>query len=329
MKRLLSILVFPLLFLSACSTDFEINADWKEITVVYGLLDQNDSIHYVKVTKAFLGKGNALTFAQNPDSSSYGANIEVKVQELTNSIVSNEFYLDTVTVFNKAEGTFYYPKQLVYYFKNNNLNPDKTYKLLIKNKKTGKIISSETQLVRDFSVIKPSPSQPSVSFHATNPVQVKWYAAKFGRLYDLKIRFNYWEKNVVTGDSTSKFVDWSLGSSTAQKIDGTDIMETNYYGASFFSFLGNVIPVTPNVKRYAAIPNVYFMFTVAGDDLATYIQVNKPSTDIIQEKPEFTNISNGIGIFSSRFNKKLPFAMQPVSLDSLKNGHYTKKLNFY
>lgn len=329
MKRFLVILAFPLLFITACSTDFEINADWKEITVVYGLLDQNDSIHYIKVSKAFLGSGNALTFAQNPDSSSYGADIEVKIQELSNGNVSNEFYLDTVTVFNKAEGTFYYPKQLVYYFKTDNLNQDKTYKLIIKNKKSGKIISSETQLVRDFSVIKPSPSQPSVSFHATNPVQVKWYAAKFGRLYDVKIRFNYWEKNIVSGDSTFKYVDWNLGSLTAQKIDGTEIMETNYYGASFYSFLGNQIQVLPNIKRYVAIPNIYFMFTVAGDDLATYMQVNKPSTGIVQEKPEFTNISNGIGVFSSRYNKKLPFAMQPVSLDSLKNGQYTNKLNFY
>ena len=138
MKRLIAILAFPLFFISACSTDFDLNADWKEITVVYGLLDQNDSIHYVKVTKAFLGTGNALTFAQNPDSSSYGTNIEVEIQELSNNIVSNEFYLDTVTVFNKEEGTFYYPKQLVYYFKNENLNPTKTYKLVVKNKKNGK-----------------------------------------------------------------------------------------------------------------------------------------------------------------------------------------------
>lgn len=328
MKRLL-LVVFALYgLISACSTDFEINADWKEITVVYGLLDQNDSVHYIKVTKAFLGSGNALAFAQNPDSSSYGNNIEVKVQEYSNGVINNEFYLDTLTVFNKEEGAFYYPKQLVYWFKNKNLNPENTYKLVIKNKLNGKIISSETQLVRDFSVIKPSPSSSSVMFHTLNPVIVKWYSAKFGRLYQLIIRFNYKEENLATGITTNKYLDWNLGSQSSKGIDGDEDMESNYYGESFYSFLGNAIQVDPNIKRYTTIPNINFMFSVAGDDFATYMEVNKPSTDIIQERPEYTNINNGIGIFSSRFNKVLSFAMHPVSLDSLKNGRFTKKLNF-
>jgi hypothetical protein len=329
MKRLFALFTFAILFISSCSTDFEINADWKEITVVYGLLNQTDTIHYIKINKAFLGKGNALTFAQNPDSSSYGNNLEVRIEEWMGSSLEKTYYLDTITIANKDSGVFYYPKQIVYQFVEPNLNENSTYKLIIKNKSNGKLITSETQLVRNFSVIKPSPSQPTVSFHASNPVEVKWYSAKYGSLYQLVIRFNYKEKNIITNVETLKHLDWNLGSQSSDGIVGGKPMLANYNGASFFSYLGSKIPVDPNIQRSVTIPNVEFMFSVAGDDFATYIEVNKPSTGIIQEKPEFTNISNGIGVFSSRFIKTLPFAMQPVSLDSLKNGQYTKNLNFY
>ena len=33
------------------------------------------------------------------------------------------------------------------------------------------------------------------------------------------------------------------------------------------------------------------------------MEVNDASSSIVQERPEYTNIENGIGIFSSRYNK--------------------------
>jgi hypothetical protein len=33
------------------------------------------------------------------------------------------------------------------------------------------------------------------------------------------------------------------------------------------------------------------------------MEVNEPFEGIVQERPSFTNINNGIGLFSSRFNK--------------------------
>ena len=41
--------------------------------------------------------------------------------------------------------------------------------------------------------------------------------------------------------------------------------------------------------------------TVGTTDLETYINVNQPITGIVQERPSFTNINNGLGLFSSRY----------------------------
>jgi hypothetical protein len=43
----------------------------------------------------------------------------------------------------------------------------------------------------------------------------------------------------------------------------------------------------------------------AGEDLYTFMQINEPSSGLIQEKPAFTNVANGIGLFSSRYTKRV------------------------
>lgn len=326
--------VFLASFIYSCSTDFDINSDWQEIAVVYCLLNQNDSVHYVKVTKAFLGDGNALTMAANPDSSSYGNDLEVTMEERVNDAPTHIWYLDTVTVFNKESGIFSYPKQLVYKFTASldTLDQNSKYYLTIKNKKNGKLIYSQTPLVHSFSINKPTSNQTAV-FHASNSIIVKWQSGVNGKLYQVLIRFNYWEKNIDTpNDSTLMHVDWNLGSYTAVGIQGSEEMTTSYSGNSFFSFLKDNIPHysgdNAEYIRRVAYPNVEFIFTVAADEFYTYMEVNKPSSGIVTEKPEYTNISNGIGIFSSRFEKSVKLAMHPTSLDSLYHGYYTKYLGF-
>jgi hypothetical protein len=331
-KTFLAVILSSLIY--SCSTDFNINADWQEIAVVYCLLNQNDSVHYVKVTKAFLGDGNAFTMAANPDSSTYGPDLEVTMEERINNVQHQFWHLDTVTVFNKEPGIFSYPKQLVYKFEGtlDTLDQNTKYYLTIKNKKNGKLIYSQSPLVHNFSIVKPMTGQLAV-FHASNSVQVKWQTGVYGKLYQVVIRFNYWEKNINTpNDSTMLHVDWSLGTYTSVGIQGDEDLTTSYSGNAFLSFLKDNIAHyagdDDEYVRHVAYPNVEFIFTVAADEFYTYMEVNKPASGIVTEKPEYTNISNGIGIFSSRFEKSVKLSMHPTSLDSLYHGHYTKDLGF-
>ena len=66
MKRIILSLFsfFALLFMfNACNTDVDLYSDYKDITVVYGLLDPGKDTNYVKINKAFLGPGNAFDIA--------------------------------------------------------------------------------------------------------------------------------------------------------------------------------------------------------------------------------------------------------------------------
>ena len=70
------------LFTITCSNDFDTSAEWKEIAVVYGLLDQNDTAQYIIVQRAFLNReGNNLIGLQEPDSIYFTSNIQVELSE--------------------------------------------------------------------------------------------------------------------------------------------------------------------------------------------------------------------------------------------------------
>jgi hypothetical protein len=77
---------------------------------------------------------------------------------------------------------------------------------------------------------------------------------------------------------------------------------------------------------------VEYIFSVASDDLNTYMEVTEPSNTVVQERPAFTNITNGIGLFASRYDnrKDNPRLLQisQVTLDELKVNENTKDLGF-
>ena len=72
-----------------------------------------------------------------------------------------------------------------------------------------------------------------------------------------------------------------------------------------------------------------FIITGGAEEFYTYYAVNNQSSTVGDHIPEYTNLVNGKGIFSSRsvriYPKKL---LNNASRDSLLNGQYTKGL-FY
>jgi hypothetical protein len=334
MRKYLSflLLVFVAGFTS-CKTDFDINAEPEDITVAFGLLDQNDDAHYIKITRAFLGEEDALVMAQDPANSTYGDALSVTVEEYTNETLSRTFYCYDTLITDKEDGVFYYPNQEIYVF-HGNLNVNSTYTLNIVNNETGKTVTAETGLVNDFTVEKPyyNPGNPQLSFVSNNGQYsssvAKWKSAKNGRLYEPVFRFHYREVNLTTSDTTDKYIDWRLTSVKSSLLDGGENLETSYNSEAFYSYLEASIAADYNI--YRIIGKIDFIMSVGGDDLSTYIDLNKPSSSIIQERPVYTNISKGgIGLFSCRHTKILTYSLSSFSVDKLINGEHTYQLNFH
>ena len=94
--------------------------------------------------------------------------------------------------------------------------------------------------------------------------------------------------------------------------DGEIILE----GQQFFNFLSNNISQDPNkIRNFLSLD---LIISIGSPELTKYININQPSSGISQERLEYTNINNGIGIFSSRSTRILSFFnLDRCSLDHL------------
>jgi hypothetical protein len=314
--------------LNSCDKTLKVNADWKDITVVYGLLDQTEDTTYIKVTKAFLGEGNALQFAQIPDSSMYPDKLDVRIEEYSGTTLLATHPCDTITIRNKKQGdsVFFYPDQLMYYT-TAGLHENSTYKLIITNKKSGNEVTAQTFLLHDFSVDFP---QVAASFLPGKSFRVKWQPSKNGKRYQLVIRFFYLEALRSNPDSLyMRSLDW-LVFNNVKPIDPASIQPFDLYfpGDAFYSVVESKIDTNYLIDHRVA-HHCDFIFTVAAPDLNTYMEVTEPSLSLVQEKPAYTNITNGIGLFSSRFMKPVDsLSVSQLTKDELKVNTHTKNLGF-
>lgn len=326
MKKLLLPILF-LLITASCTTDFDITGEWQEITVVYGLLNQNEDTTFLKINKAFLGEDNALYMATIADSSSYFNDLEVSIEEWTVSPPGdingtpqnylNTIAFDTTTLYPKEAGQFYYPKQILYKaFTGGKLNTNNIYLLKIKNKKTGKEISGRTILVNNYSITQPSNSIDFTNLNPSSPARAKFKTGKNGRLYEARIRFNYKELETGNPDTAFKSFDWVLTTIKSTELTGGELLEITYSNKYFFTLLEKNLVKDPKFSRFAGKTD--FIVSAAADEFSTYMDVASPSNSLIQEKPDYTNITNGIGLFSSRYEVKRSLKVLSTTIDTLK-----------
>ena len=97
-------------------------------------------------------------------------------------------------------------------------------------------------------------------------------------------------------------------------------MQSKLEGDQFFNFLRTQLYKDDSVVRIFS--TIDLVMTVGTEDLNTYIQVNEPLSTINQQRPLFTNIENGLGLFSSRFtysvnNLDLTFDTRNYLIDEL------------
>ncbi len=315
---------FILLLFSSCETDFDVTAEWEDVTIVYGLLNQNDSVHHVKINKAFLGDGNLLEYAAIEDSSAYQTKLNVVLEEHDGDQVTRSFELDTTRITNKEEGVFYHPEQIIYTTGEDNkvwLNQNYDYRIRIENPESGKVITAETPLVKDFDINKPllnSTFYPTLHFPLNDfNREVAWTTAENGKLYQLVVQFNFFEVT-PQGDSAIRSIRWErFPDSRSISTDGNESLKKVFTNNEFYDWVSDKVPYE-DPERESEISKRYtetidFEITVASETLDTYIEVNKPSNSLIEYTPEFSNIENGLGLFSSRYQKIRTFFLQKAT----------------
>ncbi len=331
------------LVFESCSTDFELNIP-VETTVVYGVLDQTVDTQWVKVNKSFLGNGNNYEYAAMNDCTSY-ENVSVTVEENSTGMVwaLEEMYVPV----EPNSGIFYTDSQKVYYFVPSALDPTSTYTLKAEFDDNRPAVSATTSLIGsfDFATLFKYQLISGVEFengtglanaNYVDNFKIQWGLGSDAKRYDLTLRFHYTE-HFISGGSEEKYIDWYQGSQLAATADGIGQLEKVVNGEVFYEYLQthpNLVDVSNVSKR--VVQNIEFMLTAAHDELSTFIEINQPVSGIVTERPTYTNVTNGIGIFSARSKVVLdrPSSLHPKfkfkknSVEELCVGQYTNGLKF-
>jgi hypothetical protein len=316
-----SALAVSFLFTS-CSTKIDLLENYKPITVVYGLLNVNDSIQYIRVNKAFLGEGNALLMAQQSDSINYKPgelNVQLqKINPLTGEVLQT-IVCDTTMQIMKDPGIFYNPYQIL--FKTTAaIDENSNYKLIINRSSDGAQITAVTPIIDSVHVNSPQPIA-SIGFYNNlsqtyQNSHLNWNNTADAFIYSAALRFTYYETLLISPFTTDTItIELNLGDVLAGNTSiGAEDLPIS--GEAFFNFVQSSVHSNPDVQR-TANDSLEIFLSAGTEDLETYIDVNKPSIGLIQEKPAFTNITNGTGIFSSRWSKTLRNKMTAATLAKL------------
>lgn len=330
-KLYIALLALAVVSLSSCKNDLDVLAPGKEAVSVYGILNPNESVQNIRINKVYLTTGDAIAAGQEQSVINYGAGeLMVTLQRFMNgsttptlttvgNATKKEIVL-TETVVTTAGGEFNVNQRI--WQTTDKLYNNGTYKLTIKNVNTGIEITAETIMldsVRSYQKpfiynipnypahgqyivtgSTPTPQNGYIDYRVLTANQyVKFLSVANAKLYSVTLRFHYID-SLIGGGVTPGYIDFPFATQKSSGILGAEPMDVSFIANDFYVNIGTEL----SKKSNAGIKNrrseyLEYKIIAGTDDINTFLQVNQPSTSIAQDKPYYTNIKGGVGIFSS------------------------------
>lgn len=304
MRKILYLLPLAILFVS-CEVEFSPNAEWKNIPVVYCLLDQDDDTTWVRVQRCYLVDDNIYNYGQNSDSINYSQGaITVSLLAYENGVCKDSMdfhYLER----DRDSGSFASKAQPLYWFETRNrLKENYTYVLTVRNAVDGSVLATTDPI----SLIKKTEEtlivQPQVSVFNGDTnydisglkfnkfigheayCEIQWKALENARLYQPIVRFYYG----VQGKT--KYVDLFCPKATSKTTT------INYSRSQFLADVKNIFEGDTTTKQYLARVDLYL--TCCTEELNIYLNNTSNTAVDASTQGAFNNIHGGIGVFASR-----------------------------
>jgi len=322
-----------------CSTDLDLNADFVETPVLFGLLDIAEDTHFIRINRAFLKEGeSALLLARDPAEIYYGPGLQVRIEEYNNDdlVSTNQLLLVNGDSLGRGKnlGTFAEVPNLLYRYVGT-LNPDRTYRIVAEDPALDINISAETAVLDDFSVIRPTPTptlSTSLSFASLADYQVRWNNAPGAKVYEMHMRFyiKTVDANDVTLELGDTVYDWEVFNQ--ELVDNPDLATALDFDISrpgFYSFLRVAANPEPGVIRI--VDSVDFQFYAGDQEMYNYILFGSSQLGITADQisATYTNVEGGLGLLASRHLVTTPkYKFNNQTLDSIACGSISGGLNY-
>lgn len=326
--RNLLIVVTGILFAGSCSNEFDLTEGSVELPVVYGLVSPTDTATYVRVERAFIDeKTSAYVLAKDPEKL-YFPDIEVIIRQEKGG-TKTDFKMTRVDGnlegYKRDEGAFADAPNYLYKSKNS-INPifaDTRYTLIVRKTDGNTVTEGSTTSLNKYvneDIISPGASA-LLAFGYTSQNKVQWIADPDAAIHDVNYIIHF--KEDKNGVLSNRSVTWKL-------VRNYEKTEYNFKGQSFYEFMKGAIEADPQVKRY--LQGASLEIISGAREVRDYISIGQANLGITSsgEIPRYTNLTNGgLGLFSSRaYFRRDNIGFANITLDSLRNGIFTKSLNF-
>ncbi len=259
-----------------------------------------------------------------PDSLYY-ENAVVTLRRIASDQVFTLTRVDgTLEGFPRQPGEFAEVPNYLYKIKANQINlvvGDEYEFSLQRNEQTDPVTAKT--IILPSPVLRNPPVGSLLSFKSNVNFLFMWNEIEDAGVYDVQMRFNYKEKSPETNNIYEpRSIKWTVA-------QGLEEREYKMNGAEFYNSIAAFID--EDIEATRLFESIDIIIWCGGEELKAYITILGANQGITgtQDIPEFTNLSEGRGIFTSRnFSDNMDFGLTNQSLDSLRNGSITGDLNF-
>lgn len=324
-----------------CSTEIDLNAEPKDIWIVYGALREEAETQDIRIAKAFLIAGDAIEFAKENDQS------VTDLRVVLSDSRGNEWIATQVDSVPKdpADGAFF-EYTTVYRFdtpEGNNLIPGRRYDIRITQPGTDTFaITAYTYVPLEPTLVKPVwvPCQlrdqrnpQPVRLH--NNFDVEWSRGRSassvpgaGLGFELRVFFDY-EKNgepqpTISWGPTSLIIEAagcvSSGNNFCYRIGESELLNHWLFNMAQDQNAQYTFEKAQGCTPEEDLPqSLLFEVTAVDSALSNYMRVNDPRfTDFNTVRTEFTNITaegnvTVLGVFGSTTKSNRPATLEQCS----------------
>lgn len=307
----------------SCQEELFTNTIGQSVPVIYFLLDPNDDVQHIRIGKSYLPGSTGVDGPPESDSTIWKISNEIYVEEYANGLKGNTYRFLPDTTVIKDTGFFPVSNLRVYY---SDFKPvaGRTYQLYVYFPELNKMVFAKTVANGLPQIVDPFPlSIRKINFEAGQPYTVRWYPGQFGGVYQLVFRVHYRDSS----DLGEQFNTADYSSPGIFNLEPAQMLEYGMGGPSFFEAMANRIPVIPGIVR--EVISVEFILITGGTDLGIHYQSANATGNNFTNLMDYSNIDNGIGVFSSRSELHIPnLALSEVTVDQLAQGDKTHSLGF-
>ncbi len=316
---------FILILFFSCENELDPVLPMDPVPVVYGLLDNSDTAHWVKLTKSFILDKGLVSQNISTDSLVFpGA--RVFLERWNGDYIFDRAELIPYDILREdglfpstPNPHFYLPKNESTMGLFSDPNPNDVVKLII-DIPGQPVVFSQTIPLGPIKIMNPRRDGETAYFFGDKSFEIKWSA--HGAYHEMYLEFCYsdhyddsvqqrsvsWKEfHSIPGYHHSPFTDY---------ITGTNLM---------IKIAANLDP--EKAVRFRTFDRIKVHFYSCDGILYTYRLTNLVKS-LDHAGVQFNNIVNGMGLFGARSKAETWFGLGYLELDSLAKGQYTKDLGF-